>query len=121
MRSSQYCVGEYENRPWGSWHVVDVGEGYAVKRIVIKPGKRLSLQLHNFRSELWNVVYGSGVVTVGGDEFPVQRGSSIYIPRETRHRLFNHGTDVLQLIEVQYGSKITENDIVRIEDDFGRN
>jgi len=120
FKSTAYQIGESEIRPWGSWQVLDVGPGYAVKRILVSPGKRLSLQSHNYRSELWNVVSGFGLVTIGGDENPVQIGSHIYIPRDTRHRLCNSGESDLLLIEVQYGKKISEQDIVRIEDDFDR-
>ena len=120
--AGSYQTGQSDIRPWGSWSVVATGNGHAVKRIDVSPGSRLSLQLHQNRSEHWIVVSGTGSVGVGvgvGD-IPVQAGSHVYVPRQTRHRIANHGAEVLSFIEVQLGADLREDDIVRLEDDFER-
>lgn len=108
------------HRPWGSYQSLDNGGRYQVKRIVVKPGGRLSLQLHHHRAEHWVVVKGTARVTVGETVKSVHENESIYIPIETRHRLENPGKIDLELIEVQTGSYLGEDDIVRIEDDYKR-
>jgi len=104
----------------GTWKVVEANERYAVKTISVKPGQRLSLQLHKHRSEHWVVVEGEGVVTLGGDQIRVERGSHIYVPRQTQHRIHNDSDRELRFVEVQFGDRLDENDIVRIEDDYER-
>ncbi len=108
------------HRPWGSYQSLDTGPRYQVKRIMVKPGGRLSLQLHHHRAEHWVVVRGTAVVTIGQDVKTVHENESIYIPIGTRHRLENPGKIDLELIEVQTGSYLGEDDIVRIEDDYRR-
>jgi mannose-6-phosphate isomerase-like protein (cupin superfamily) len=93
---------------------------HKVKRIVVHPGKRLSLQRHRRRSEHWHVVRGEGLVTRGGENLPVKEGDSLDIPRGTVHRIENVGGSPLVFIEVQRGEYFGEDDIERIEDDFGR-
>ncbi len=109
-----------EERPWGSFTVLDAGPGYQVKQLLVHPGKRLSLQLHRHRSEHWVVVQGTALVTVGTETRPVAANQSVYIPLETPHRLENPGDEPLKLIEVQTGSYLGEDDIVRLADDFWR-
>lgn len=109
-----------EVRPWGSFEVLLDETGYKVKRLLVLPGKRLSLQLHHHRCEHWYVVAGEGIVTVGDEELFVQRGSSVDVPRQAKHRIANMGEGPLVIIEVQQGDRLEEDDIVRFEDDYGR-
>src|SRR5215468_9021518 len=108
------------HRPWGSYQSVDSGERHQVKRIIVKPGQRLSLQKHYHRSEHWIVVRGAGRVTVNDEVKTVHENESIYIPIGAVHRLENPGKILLELIEVQTGSYLGEDDIIRIEDDYRR-
>jgi mannose-1-phosphate guanylyltransferase/mannose-6-phosphate isomerase len=108
------------HRPWGSYQSVDNGERHQVKRIVVKPGQRLSLQRHFHRSEHWIVVRGVARVTVDDLVKTVHENESIYVPIGAVHRLENPGKIVLELIEVQTGSYLGEDDIVRLEDDYRR-
>ncbi len=108
------------HRPWGTYTILDESEGYKVKRIVVKPGKRLSLQKHHHRSEHWIIVSGTATVTRGSDEFLVRPNESTYIPMGELHRLENVGKIDLVMIEAQVGEYVGEDDIVRIEDDFKR-
>jgi mannose-1-phosphate guanylyltransferase / mannose-6-phosphate isomerase len=108
------------HRPWGSYQSVDNGERHQVKRIVVKPGGRLSLQKHHHRSEHWIVVRGAARVTVNEQVKTVHENESIYIPIGAVHRLENPGKILLELIEVQTGSYLGEDDIIRIEDDYQR-
>jgi len=108
------------HRPWGSYQSVDMGERYQVKRIVVKPGGRLSLQKHHHRSEHWVVVRGAARVTLNELVRTVHENESIYIPIGATHRMENPGKIPLELIEVQTGSYLGEDDIIRIEDDYKR-
>ena len=107
-------------RPWGSYRLVDQGEGFQTKRIIIKPGARLSLQMHHHRSEHWVVVQGTAEVQVGSKVTMLNQNQSTYIPAGVAHRIGNPGREALHLIEVQCGSYLGEDDIVRFEDDYGR-
>jgi mannose-1-phosphate guanylyltransferase/mannose-6-phosphate isomerase len=107
-------------RPWGYYQDVDIAARYRVKRIVVKPGSKLSLQKHFHRSEHWVVVKGTAEVTVGDDVRNVHENESIYIPIGSLHRLANPGKIPLELIEVQVGSYLGEDDIVRLDDAYGR-
>ena len=107
-------------RPWGSYTVLEEGPGYKVKRVTVNPGGRLSLQLHHQRSEHWVVIAGTARVTCGRRVFDLRVGQSTGIPRETRHRLENPGSNTLHIIEVQNGPYLGEDDIVRFQDDYGR-
>ena len=109
-----------ENRPWGSFTVLDEGEGFKVKRISVNPGHKLSLQYHHHRSEHWTVVQGEASVTVGEDIKKVKVNESVYIPLKEKHALANEGEELMQLIEVQVGDYLGEDDIVRLEDRYGR-
>ena len=108
------------HRPWGSYQSVDMGDRHQVKRIIVKPCGRLSLQKHHHRSEHWIVVRGTARVTVNEDVRIVHENESIYIPIGAVHRLENPGKISLELIEVQTGSYLGEDDIIRIEDDYRR-
>jgi len=107
-------------RPWGSYDSIDNGERFQVKRIVVKPGAQLSLQMHHHRAEHWIVVTGTALVTRGEDQFLLGENESTYIPMGTTHRLENPGKVPLHLIEVQSGTYLGEDDIVRFEDTYGR-
>lgn len=109
-----------ENRPWGSFTVLESNSNYKVKRIVVTPGKRLSLQKHQFRSEHWVVVSGTALVTIGTEQRTLYPNQSVFIPLGELHRVQNPGETDLVLIEVQYGNYTGEDDIIRIEDDFNR-
>jgi mannose-6-phosphate isomerase len=111
---------ESDQRPWGSWHVIDVAEGYKIKRIHVNPGARLSLQSHEHRSEHWVVIAGTATAVVDGETTQVATGGSIDVPTRAQHRLANQGDDELVIVEVQLGSYTGEDDIQRFEDDYGR-
>jgi mannose-6-phosphate isomerase-like protein (cupin superfamily) len=111
---------ESDTRPWGSWHVIDVDDGYKVKRIHVSPGSRLSLQTHEHRAEHWVVIQGVATATVGEHTSQVLTGEAIDVPLRAKHRLANEGEEELVIIEVQLGSYTGEDDIVRLEDDYGR-
>jgi mannose-1-phosphate guanylyltransferase/mannose-6-phosphate isomerase len=108
------------HRPWGSFESVDTGERFQVKRIVIKPGAKLSLQMHHHRAEHWIVVSGAALVTCDDKQFLLQENESTFIPLGAKHRLENPGKVPLHLIEVQSGAYLGEDDIVRFEDTYGR-
>jgi mannose-6-phosphate isomerase-like protein (cupin superfamily) len=113
--------GEYSERPWGSYTVLsDDAPDHKVKRLVVHPGKRLSYQRHAQRSEHWFVVAGRALVTLDGKETELVPGQAIDIPVHTAHRVANPGDADLVFIEVQHGTYFGEDDIVRLEDDFGR-
>ena len=107
-------------RPWGSYDAIDAGERFQVKRIMVKPGAQLSLQMHHHRAEHWIVVSGTGRITRGDETLILSENQSTYIPLGVTHRLENPGRLPLQLIEVQSGSYLGEDDIVRFEDVYGR-
>ncbi|ASJ17138.1 mannose-1-phosphate guanylyltransferase/mannose-6-phosphate isomerase [Thermococcus chitonophagus] len=107
-------------RPWGSYTVLEEGERYKIKRITVLPGKKLSLQMHYHRSEHWVVVRGTAKVRVGDKEFILRPGESTFIPAGVVHRLENPGKVILEVIETQIGEYLEEDDIVRLQDDYGR-
>jgi mannose-1-phosphate guanylyltransferase len=116
-----YKLHKTVSRPWGTYTVLEEGPGFKIKRIEVRPGASLSLQLHHQRSEHWVVVQGTARVTRGDDVFDIGANESTYIPVETRHRLENPGTGMLAIIEVQCGGYLGEDDIVRFDDKYGRN
>ena len=107
-------------RPWGSYTVLEEGRRYKIKRIVVKPGGRLSLQLHHHRSEHWVVIQGTAKITIGEREFFLHENESAYVPKSTPHRLENPGKVALEIIEVQNGEYVGEDDIKRLDDAYGR-
>lgn len=111
---------EHDVRPWGHYTVLDDAAGHKVKRIVVSPGKRLSYQRHSRRAEHWFVVSGSGEALLDGQPVAVGAGSTVDVPVECAHRITNTGAQELVFIEVQHGEYFGEDDIVRLEDDFGR-
>ena len=111
---------EFDRRPWGSYTVLEEDRNFKVKRIDVLPGQRLSYQKHSQRAEHWFVVAGTAKVTLDGRQIIVRTGEAIDIPVGTAHRVENPADDDLIFIEVQRGSYLGEDDIVRLEDDFGR-
>jgi mannose-6-phosphate isomerase len=110
----------FDGRPWGTFTVLDEGEGFKVKRIEVLPGKRLSYQKHAQRAEHWVVVNGTAKVTLDEREIIVDAGNAIDIAIGSAHRVENPGAEPLVFIEVQRGDYLGEDDIVRLQDDFGR-
>ena len=111
---------EFDRRPWGSYTVLEEAPTFKVKRIEVLPGKRLSYQKHSQRAEHWFVVQGTAKVTLDDNEITVGTGESIDIPIGAAHRVENPGNDDLIFIEVQRGNYLGEDDIVRLQDDYGR-
>ena len=109
-----------EERPWGRWTVLEEGPAYKIKRIEVKPGHRLSLQMHHHRSEHWIVLSGTAKVVKGGEVIYVHQHESTYVPAATHHRIENPGLLPLVIIEIANGEYLGEDDIVRIEDDYNR-
>jgi mannose-6-phosphate isomerase len=106
--------------PWGKWEVLLSARGYKVKRISVKPGQRLSYQKHAKRREHWFAVAGKGIVVVDGKEIILKPGDAVDIPADAAHRAINPGIEMFVFIEVQRGSYLGEDDIVRLEDSYGR-
>tara|TARA_B100001540_G_scaffold56363_1_gene50947 strand:+ start:1497 stop:2279 length:783 start_codon:yes stop_codon:yes gene_type:complete len=113
-------LSEIETRPWGNFHIIARGSGYQIKEINITPGKKQSLQRHKHRSEYWQIVSGEGMVYLEDTKFKLEENDNIFIPKGDIHRLENIGKKILTLIEIQLGEEIYEEDIERLEDDFGR-
>ncbi len=110
-----------ESRPWGSYEILVSGPGFQIKRITVKAEFRLSLQWHRHRDETWVVARGTAKVTDGEEEHILGRGQSMFVSRNTHHRIENiSSVESLEIIEVQTGDYLGEDDIVRVEDDFGR-
>lgn len=108
------------HRPWGSFQSLASGTGYQVKHIIVKPGAALSLQMHHHRAEHWTVIKGTGVVTLDSEQHALTVNESIFIPLGSKHRLANQATERLEIIEVQVGDYLGEDDIVRFDDLYGR-
>ena len=117
---NHYKKGDKDNRPWGTWEVLDSGDGFCVKRILVTPGNILSLQSHNYRSEHWIIVSGEAMVTLGEDKIARKANESVYIPVGTKHRIQNNGKIDMEFIEIQTGETLDEDDIIRYEDTYGR-
>ncbi|MHB8173364.1 MAG: mannose-1-phosphate guanylyltransferase/mannose-6-phosphate isomerase [Nitrospirota bacterium] len=118
--SEEYIIHKTVRRPWGAYTVMQTGPMFKIKRIDVNPGAKLSHQLHHHRSEHWIVVAGTALVTNGEKNYNVHVNESTFIPMSTRHRLENPGKVPLQIIEVQNGEYLEEDDIVRFDDDYGR-
>ena len=108
-------------RPWGSYEILTSGPGYQIKRLTVKTDSRLSLQWHRHRDETWVVARGTAKVTVGEEEHTLGRGQTTFVARNVHHRIENiSSVEPLEILEVQTGDYLGEDDIVRVEDDFGR-
>ena len=113
-------LSDVEKRPWGNFHIIARGNGYQIKEMNINPKNKQSLQKHNHRSEYWQVIEGHGRVSLEDSEINLKAGDNVYIPIKSLHRLENTGSQNLKIIEIRIGELISEDDIVRIEDDYGR-
>lgn len=118
--ANSYKRGDKDTRPWGTWEVLDGGENFCVKKICVVPGGKLSLQLHRHRGEHWIIVKGTAKVTLGDEILVRKADESVYIPANTKHRIENDTVGDVEFIEVQTGDNLDENDIVRLEDVYGR-
>lgn len=110
----------FEDRPWGSWHVLDEGDGYKVKRLEVRPQQRLSYQTHTYRAELWIVASGTATCVIEGRTVVAHAGDVVEIGVGVAHRITNMHDQELVIVEVQRGPYTGEDDICRLEDDYGR-
>ena len=115
-----YQVGDHDTRPWGTWEVISVGDKYIVKKIVVMPGQQLSLQLHHYRDEHWIIADGTAEVVLDEQVFEAPANTPIFIRVGQKHRIANKTDKPVVFIEVQTGETLDENDIVRLEDNYGR-
>lgn len=113
-------IGDSAVRPWGSWQVLDEGDGFKVKRIVVEPGSRLSYQTHEHRAEHWTVVSGTATCVIAGEVLVLDVADSVNVGIGEPHRITNEHDQQLVIIEVQHGAYTGEDDICRLEDDYGR-
>jgi mannose-6-phosphate isomerase-like protein (cupin superfamily) len=117
---NDYKIGASSNRPWGRWAVLATGDGFAVKEISVNPGHILSLQSHQHRAEHWVILNGQAEVTLDGKTFSRGADEAVFIPAMTKHRIANSGETMLTFIEVQTGLILSEEDIERFDDRYGR-
>ena len=118
--TNTYAAGQRDTRPWGDWEVLDAGPGYVVKRIRVSPGGILSLQRHRHRAEDWVIVAGTGRVTLDDKHFDLAAGQIAHVNVHQVHRIANPGSVQMIFIEVQTGELLSEDDIERLEDSYGR-
>jgi mannose-6-phosphate isomerase-like protein (cupin superfamily) len=118
-RASRGARG-FERRPWGGFQTLETGVGYKVKRLVVQPGHRISLQRHRFRAEHWVIVAGSPRIVIGGKARRLKPRANVEVPRGAWHRIENPGRRPVVIIEVQHGPRLVEGDIIRRHDDYGR-
>lgn len=111
---------EHDVRPWGEYFVLDDSKTHKVKRIVVKPGGRLSYQYHHHRAEVWTIVQGEAIITLDGVDKLYKKGQVAQIPLGVKHRIQNRTDEDVIFIEVQWGNSFEETDIVRVEDDYNR-
>jgi mannose-6-phosphate isomerase-like protein (cupin superfamily) len=117
---SRKDAGPFVERPWGGFQTIDEGEGYKVKRLVVQPGCRLSLQQHRFRAEHWVIIAGRPRIIVGAHARRLRVRETVDVPRGAWHRIENPGKSQVVIIEVQHGPYLGEDDIIRRADDYGR-
>ena len=120
IQSSSDLVKKEIIKPWGSYSTYEKNDSYLVKRITVKPKQRLSLQSHEHRSEFWVVTHGTALVTIENEEISLNKGEHIQIQKKQKHRLSNENDTDLEIVEIQFGSTLDEEDIIRYHDDFGR-
>lgn len=113
-------LGNVEKKPWGNYHIIAKNSGYQIKEIIVSVNSKLSLQKHKNRSEFWQIVKGKSKITLNGKEYYLKEKEYIYIPKNKVHRIENIGQENLIFIEIQLGEDLKEEDIIRIEDDYGR-
>ena len=120
--TTKYKKGDNDIRPWGTWEVLEAGECFCVKKITVNPNAILSLQMHNFRAEHWIIAKGEAMIILNEDTLYRKKDDAIYIPIKSKHRIKNtSSTEELIFIEVQTGDNLDEDDIIRFEDNYGRN
>jgi len=120
LNPAHYSCKSFETRPWGGFEVAHQDTRCKIKRLYILPHEKTSLQTHKYRTEHWLVEYGVGKVTLGEQEFDAVVGQQIMVSKNTAHRIENQGLEMLVIFEVQHGSLLCENDIIRLEDKYGR-
>lgn len=120
MTPPRYSASDTDTRPWGRWIVLDTAPGLVVKKLFVEPGKRISLQRHKHRSELWIAMDGMATVLCDEDSRVLHPGEWALIPRNSIHRLSNDSDRSIIVLEIQYGEELCEDDIERFEDDYGR-
>ncbi len=120
MRKNEYITGESSSRPWGRWAVIATGDGFVIKEISVDPGQVLSLQSHQHRAEHWVILAGEAEITVADKILRRGVNGSVFIPAKTKHRIANVGETTLVFIEIQTGPILSESDIERFEDRYGR-
>ncbi len=119
--TTKYKKGDSDIRPWGTWEVLESADKYCVKKITVNPDAILSLQMHNFRAEHWIIAKGNAMIILGEDTLYRKQDESVYIPIKTKHRIKNiSNEEELVFIEVQTGDNLDENDIIRLDDTYGR-
>lgn len=120
IQSSSELVKSEIEKPWGSYRTYEKSNGYLTKRISVNPKQRLSLQSHNHRAEFWIVTKGIAKVTCDDKDFILKKGEYIFIPLNSKHRLSNDENSLLEIVEIQFGEVLSEEDIIRYEDNYGR-
>ena len=118
MNQADYIYSE--KRPWGEFFIIQETISYKIKRIEVNPGQRLSYQYHNKRSEVWIIIQGEGTVLLNDNKINYSKGDTIEIPQGVKHRIENNGSEKTIFIEVQTGTYVGEDDIVRLQDDYNR-
>ena len=113
-------LGNVEKRPWGNYHIIAKNTGYQIKEIKVTKNSKLSLQMHKNRSEFWQIVKGESKIIIDNKEYFLKEKEHIYIPKDSIHRIENIGKEELVFIEIQLGENLKEEDIIRLEDDYGR-
>ena len=113
-------LGNIEEKHWGNYHIIAKNTGYQIKEIKVFKEQKLSLQKHQNRSEFWQIIKGKSKIIIENDHYYLKEKEHIYIPKDTIHRIENIGKEDLIFIEIQLGKNLTEDDIVRLEDDYGR-
>ncbi len=113
-------IGKIYERPWGYYRTIEQKRNYQIKFISVKPRKRLSLQYHFKRDEHWTIIKGTGIVQINDKSIELGVNGTIFIPKESKHRITNNTDEYVDFIEIQIGDYLCEDDIVRVEDDFGR-
>ena len=113
-------VGKIYERPWGTYRTIEQRENYQLKHIVVKPSKRLSLQYHHHRDEHWTVIKGKGTVQLDEKSIDLELNGRVFIPKLSKHRMSNYTEEDVEFLEIQIGDYLGEDDIVRVEDYFGR-
>lgn len=120
MVTKELLPNALEYRPWGSYEIISESQQYKIKKLVVLPHKRLSLQRHKFREEFWIIIQGDGLVTLNDKQFKIAKGSTVHVKLTDIHRIENIGDINLEFIEVQTGTYFGEDDIERLSDDYGR-